>query len=302
LTVEGRSEQDTAQQVVDSLAPMVAALKLPPGYRIELGAEIEEAAEANTALGQYLPHAAVAMLILFVWQFGSFRKLALILAIIPFALIGVAPALKIAGEPLGFMANFGLLSLAGIIVNNAGLLLERIEAELRAGRGTREAVVSSAVQRMRPIVMTKLTCVAGLVPLLLFGGPLWSGMAVTIIGGLGTRHPGHAGPGAGPVRTCCPTVTFARWSAAEPASNRSLPRMSGSALAPFFRPVCPGFRISCGCPAASLQRPCAPLAAPLAAPAPGARRPPWPETSAWAPPAPRRRSAASVRRPRRCLT
>jgi multidrug efflux pump subunit AcrB len=184
LTVEGRSERDTAQQVVDRLAPVVAGLDLPPGYRIELGAEVEEAAEANTALGEYLPHACIAMLILFVWQFGSFRKLALILAIIPFALIGVAPALKIAGEPLGFMANFGLLSLAGIIVNNAVLLLERIEAELRAGKPAREAVVTSAVQRLRPIVMTKLTCVAGLVPLLLYGGPLWSGMAVTIIGGL----------------------------------------------------------------------------------------------------------------------
>jgi multidrug efflux pump subunit AcrB len=184
LTVSGRNEVGTAQQVVDRLAPAVAKLQLPPGYRIELGAEIEEAAEANEALGQYLPHAGVAMLVLFVWQFGSFRKLALILGIIPFALIGVAPALKLAGEPLGFMANFGLLSLAGIIVNNAVLLLERIEAELHAGKDTREAVVSSAVQRLRPIVMTKLTCVAGLVPLLLFGGPLWSGMAVTIIGGL----------------------------------------------------------------------------------------------------------------------
>lgn len=184
LTVSGRSETETAQQVVDRLAPAIAKLDLPPGYRIELGAEIEEAAEANEALGQYLPHAGIAMLVLFIWQFGSFRKLALILAIIPFALIGVAPALKLAGEPLGFMANFGLLSLAGIIVNNAVLLLERIEAELHAGKNTREAVVSSAVQRLRPIVMTKLTCVAGLVPLLLFGGPLWSGMAVTIIGGL----------------------------------------------------------------------------------------------------------------------
>jgi multidrug efflux pump subunit AcrB len=184
LTVEGRSDSETAQQVVDRLAPAIAALKLPPGYSIEMGAEIEEAAEANNALSEYLPHAAIAMLILFIWQFGSFRKLLLILAIIPFTLIGVAPALKLAGEPLGFMANFGLLSLAGIIVNNAVLLLERIEAELHAGRSPRDAVITSAVQRLRPIVMTKLTCVAGLVPLLLFGGPLWSGMAITIIGGL----------------------------------------------------------------------------------------------------------------------
>ncbi|HEY9109498.1 MAG TPA: efflux RND transporter permease subunit, partial [Roseateles sp.] len=184
LTIEGRATLGTAQQAVDAAAPMVAKIALPPGYRIELGAEVEEAADANRALAQFMPHAAVAMLLLFVWQFNSFRKLALILAIIPFAMIGVAPALTLAREPLGFMANFGLLSLAGIIVNNAVLLLERIEAELAAGKPRREAVVSAAVQRLRPIVMTKLTCVAGLVPLLLFGGALWSGMAVTIMGGL----------------------------------------------------------------------------------------------------------------------
>jgi multidrug efflux pump subunit AcrB len=184
LTVEGRATAGTAQQAVDQAAPAVAKIVLPAGYRIELGAEVEEAAEANQALAQFLPHAAIAMLLLFVWQFNSFRKLVLILAIIPFAMIGVAPALMLSGEPLGFMANFGLLSLAGIIVNNAVLLLERIESELAAGKPRREAVVAAAVQRLRPIVMTKLTCVAGLVPLLLFGGALWSGMAVTIMGGL----------------------------------------------------------------------------------------------------------------------
>lgn len=184
LTVEGRSMVATAQQAVNQAAPDIAKIALPPGYRIELGAEIEESAEANEALGQFLPHAIVAMLVLFIWQFGSFRKLALIVGIIPFALIGVAPALMLAGEPLGFMANFGLLSLAGIIVNNAVLLLERIEAELAAGKPRREAVVAAAVARLRPIVMTKLTCVAGLVPLLLFAGTLWTGMAVTIMGGL----------------------------------------------------------------------------------------------------------------------
>lgn len=184
LTVEGRATAGTAQQAADAAAPAIAKITLPPGYRIEPGAEVEEAAEANQALAQFMPHAAVAMLLLFVCQFNSFRKLALILAIIPFAMIGVAPALTLAREPLGFMANFGLLSLAGIIVNNAVLLLERIEAELAAGKPRREAVVAAAVQRLRPIVMTKLTCVAGLVPLLLFGGALWSGMAVTIMGGL----------------------------------------------------------------------------------------------------------------------
>ncbi len=95
----------------------------------ELVREFERLAQS---LGQSLPHALVA-LPLFICQFGSFRKLALIVGIIPFAMIGVAPALLLGDEPLGFMANFGLLSLAGIIVNNAVLLLERIEADLAAG-------------------------------------------------------------------------------------------------------------------------------------------------------------------------
>ncbi|MFZ4529654.1 MAG: efflux RND transporter permease subunit [Undibacterium curvum] len=184
LTISGRSTQSTAQQVVDLAASAIANIPLPAGYRIEIGAELEEAAESNAALAQYLPVAVVAMLILFIWQFGSFRKLALIVGIIPFAMIGAGPALLIAKEPLGFMANFGLLSLAGIIVNNAVLLLERIEVELASGLAMREAVVAAAVARLRPIVMTKLTCIAGLVPLLLFAGTLWTGMAVTIMGGL----------------------------------------------------------------------------------------------------------------------
>ncbi|MYN44776.1 MMPL family transporter [Pseudoduganella sp. FT93W] len=184
LTISARNTTGTAQQGVDQAAAALSRIKLPLGYRIELGAEIEEAGESNAALGKYLPAAVVAMLILFVWQFGSFRKLALIVGIIPFAMIGAGPALVVAGEPLGFMANFGLLSLAGIIVNNAVLLLERIEVELGAGKAMREAVVAAAIARLRPIVMTKLTCIAGLIPLLLFAGSLWTGMAVTIMGGL----------------------------------------------------------------------------------------------------------------------
>lgn len=108
--------------------------------------------------------------------------------------------MKLSGEPLGFMVIFGLLSLAGIIVNNAVLLLERIEAELREGQSPRAAVINAAVKRLRPIVMTKLTCITGLVPLLLFAGPL-----VGHGGGhhrwTRPRHAGHAGPGSGALRS-----------------------------------------------------------------------------------------------------
>ncbi|MFD1840984.1 efflux RND transporter permease subunit [Paracidovorax cattleyae] len=184
LTVTGHNASLTTGEIVAALRTRVAQITLPPGYRIELGGEIEDSAEANQALLQYMPHALGAILLLFIWQFNSFRKLFIVIASIPFVLIGAAAALWITGYPFGFMATFGLLALAGIIVNNAVLLLERIEAELAAGLARREAVVSAAVKRLRPIVMTKLTCIVGLIPLMLFAGPLWTGMAITMIGGL----------------------------------------------------------------------------------------------------------------------
>ncbi|MBV6659746.1 efflux RND transporter permease subunit [Pseudomonas yamanorum] len=184
ITVVGQNPTLTASTIVERLEPQIAAIDLPPGYRIELGGEIEDSAAANQALLQYLPHALIAMFLLFVWQFNSFRKLLIVVSSVPFVLIGVAVALLVTGYPFGFMATFGLLSLAGIIVNNAVLLLERIEVELAQGLSIHEAVVQAAVMRLRPIVMTKLTCIIGLVPLMLFAGPLWEGMAITIMGGL----------------------------------------------------------------------------------------------------------------------
>ncbi|AKF51024.1 Cation/multidrug efflux pump [Pseudomonas syringae pv. syringae HS191] len=184
ITVVGHNPSMTATSIVEQLAPQIAAISLPAGYHIEPGGEIEDSAEANQALLQYMPHALVAMLLLFVWQFNSFRKLLIVISSVPFVLIGVALALVLTGYPFGFMATFGLLSLAGIIVNNAVLLLERIEAEREHGLAVRDAVVNAAIKRLRPIVMTKLTCIIGLVPLMLFAGPLWEGMAITIMGGL----------------------------------------------------------------------------------------------------------------------
>lgn len=184
LTVSARNPGMTAATLVATLAPQLPTLQLPPGYRLELGGESEDSAAANDALLRYLPLAAVAMLLLFLWQFDSWRKVLIIVASIPFILIGVALALWLSGHPFGFMATFGLLSLAGIIVNNAVLLLERIEAERQAGKLLVPALLDAAGERLRPIIMTKLTCILGLIPLMLFAGPLWTGMAISMIGGL----------------------------------------------------------------------------------------------------------------------
>jgi multidrug efflux pump subunit AcrB len=124
------------------------------------------------------------MAALFLWQFGSVRKTIIILASIPFVLIGAVLGLFVTGQPLSYSATLGLLALAGIIVNNAVLLLERIAEEEAAGLSQEDAIATAASVRLRPIVMTKLTCVLGLLPLFLFGGDLWRPLAAAMIGGL----------------------------------------------------------------------------------------------------------------------
>jgi multidrug efflux pump subunit AcrB len=184
LTVTARHPELTAQQIVDRVAPALDALGLPDGHAVEIAGEIEESAEANAGLERYFPFALLGMAGLFLWQFGSLRKAGIVLASIPFVMIGATLGLLVTGQAVSYTATLGLLALAGIIVNNAVLLLERTAEEEAQGKPLLDAVVDAAAVRFRPILMTKLTCVAGLVPLLLFGGELWRPLAATMIGGL----------------------------------------------------------------------------------------------------------------------
>ncbi|WP_397421729.1 efflux RND transporter permease subunit [Phenylobacterium sp.] len=184
ITVTARHPDLASQQIVDRVATAIKGLGLAPGHTLELGGEIEESQTSNAGIERYFPIALVGMAALFLWQFGSIRKTAIIMASIPFVLIGASVGLKITGEAMSFTATLGLLALAGIIVNNAVLLLERIQDERNAGLALNEAVATAAAVRLRPIVMTKLACIIGLLPLYLFGDDLWRPMAAAMIGGL----------------------------------------------------------------------------------------------------------------------
>ncbi|WP_269514543.1 efflux RND transporter permease subunit [Brevundimonas subvibrioides] len=184
ITVSARHPTMTSQAITDRVAPTVARLEPVPGQTLEMGGEIEESAEANSGLATYFPLALVGMAGLFLWQFGSVRKTIIIMASIPFVLIGATAGLFLTGQEMNFTATLGLLALAGIIVNNAVLLLERVIEERRDGASHIEAVTRAAEVRLRPIVMTKLTCIVGLIPLFLFGGDLWRPMAAAMMGGL----------------------------------------------------------------------------------------------------------------------
>ncbi len=125
------------------------------------------------------------ILLLLVGQFNSLRRPAIILATIPLGLIGVTFGLLIANSTFGFFTILGLISLSGIIINNAIVLLDRIAIEIRDfGRSQADAVMIACQQRMRPILLTTATTVLGMTPLLWGSTAMFVPMAITIIFGL----------------------------------------------------------------------------------------------------------------------
>ena len=177
----------TAGEVVAELRPWLEAEAAgwPVGYRYRLGGEAETSSAANQSIAEKLPVAALIILMLLIVQFNSARRTAIILLTIPLGIIGVAVGLLVTQSYVGFMTLLGIVALAGIIINNAIVLIDRIRIEIEEnGLEPQQAVVTAAERRFRPILLTTATTVAGLVPLWLGGGPMWEPLAVAIIFGL----------------------------------------------------------------------------------------------------------------------
>ncbi len=185
ITVSAKHEWLQAAELVERLRPVLAGFDLPDGYAVEFGGEVEKSAEAQSALAANAHVALAAILIVLMWQFNSLRRTAIILLTIPLSLIGAVIGLLATDSLFGFMAILGLASLAGIIINNAIVLIERIDRERELGRDAFDAILWAAAKRLRPIVMTTLTTILGLLPLILLGGKLFYAMANVIAFGLG---------------------------------------------------------------------------------------------------------------------
>ncbi len=177
----------TASDLTDELEPFMVEAKSEwkSGYDYSFGGESEASAEALGAVAAKLPIAGFLILFLLVLQFNSFRKTTIVLLSIPLGIIGVIIGLLLFQSYFGFMAYLGLISLAGIVINNAIVLLDRIEIEQNEfDRSPYESIISAAQQRFRPILLTTFTTVLGLIPLYLGGGLMWEPMAVSIMVGL----------------------------------------------------------------------------------------------------------------------
>jgi len=162
-----------------------ASTTWPLGVRYEIGGEDEAASKANASIAEKMPIGAGLILLLLVAQFNSFRKPAIVLMTVPLGLIGVVLGLLGFQSYFGFMTLLGVISLFGIVINNAIVLIDRIEVEItEVGRPPSEAILVASQTRLRPILLTTATTILGLIPLYLGGGPMWEPMAIAIMAGL----------------------------------------------------------------------------------------------------------------------
>jgi multidrug efflux pump subunit AcrB len=160
----------------------IEAIQLPAGYELQWGAEKEDSAKAQAGIKANMAAPTLAMIIIIIMLFNNLKQPAIILLTVPFAIIGVAVGLLSSGVPFGFMSLLGMLSLTGMLIKNAIVLIDQINIERDEGREPLDAVMVAAVSRMRPVCMAAITTVLGMLPLVV--DPFFQGMAVTVMGGL----------------------------------------------------------------------------------------------------------------------
>ncbi|MPN58103.1 Nickel and cobalt resistance protein CnrA [bioreactor metagenome] len=117
--------------------------QLPPGFRLEIGGPVESSAKANAAIAASWPLIVITTLTLLMLQLGNFARALLVVLTAPLGIIGVAVALLVTGQPMGFVALLGIISLSGMIMRNSVILVDQIEQDLASGRARCEAIVES---------------------------------------------------------------------------------------------------------------------------------------------------------------
>jgi multidrug efflux pump subunit AcrB len=166
-------------EIQKAIQPIIASL--PEGYKIEMGANIEEAGKANRALATVFPAMIVLMLTVIILQVRSFSAMFMVALTAPLGLAGVVPTLLLFHQPFGFNAILGLIALAGILMRNTLILIGQIKTNQEEGLDSYHAVVEATVQRSRPVILTALAAVLAFIPLTY--SVFWGSMAYTLIGG-----------------------------------------------------------------------------------------------------------------------
>ena len=181
ITVQG-VPVTLATNLRDDVIEAIEAIELPPGYSLEWDGEYRSSLDASASLVPGIVPAVVIMALIIVALFNAFKPPLIIACVVPFVLIGVTLGLLVTGQPFGFVALLGAMSLAGMMIKNGIVLLDQINIEKAEGKDDYTAVVDAAVSRLRPVLLAAGTTILGVIPLL--QDVFWVSMAVTIMFGL----------------------------------------------------------------------------------------------------------------------
>jgi multidrug efflux pump subunit AcrB len=182
ITVFGDPKSGPASVLFERLRPQIEAIELPPDYFLEWGGEYEDTANARGPLMASLPIFVGMMVLITITLFNTLKEPLIIWLCVPLALIGVTAGLLITRQPFGFMALLGFLSLMGMLIKNAVVLIDEIRLQKGETDSLLTAILNSGTSRLRPVAMAASTTALGMIPLLM--DAFFVAMAVTIIFGL----------------------------------------------------------------------------------------------------------------------
>ena len=178
--VEGLQGATVTNEVLPGLKALAA--QWPAGYTVQVAGAVEEASKGQTSIAAGVPIMLFITFTLLMLQLQSFSRAILVFITGPLGIAGVAGALLLLGRPFGFVALLGVIALMGMIQRNSVILIDQIEQDISAGVPKWDAIVESAVRRLRPIVLTAAAAVLAMIPL--SRSVFWGPMAVAIMGGL----------------------------------------------------------------------------------------------------------------------
>jgi multidrug efflux pump subunit AcrB len=185
ITISAKNQVLKASEIFAAVKPALAKMKFPKNHYWEVGGELEDSATAMQNLAKWMLPCFGGIVFLLVWQFNSIRRAAIIILTMPLVLVGSVLGLLVMHADFGFMVILGLLALAGSIVNNGIVMIDKIEENRREGQAPYDAVVNSAISRFRPILLSVSTTMLGFSPLIINHDPLFYGMACIMFFGLG---------------------------------------------------------------------------------------------------------------------
>ena len=185
ITVSAKNQVLMASEMFAALKPTLDEMEFPQNHYWEIGGELEDSARAQRNLAKWMLPCFGGIVFLLVWQFNSIRRAGIIILTMPLVIVGAVVGLIAMQADFGFMVILGLLALAGSIVNNGIVMIDKIEENRREGQTPYDAVVNSAVSRFRPILLSVSTTMLGFSPLIINRDPLFYGMASTMFFGLG---------------------------------------------------------------------------------------------------------------------